>query len=134
MFFNFIKFFIYQYFNKNKNIELSNTFISILLFFIFLYFVQKYNPFGLEDIFCSLINYYELMSRGSCTTVTVPTFLSTEPSYHSLNVFGLYLFYKLFSSEYENNKKRNIIDVLFIINLLIIESELAKLFLLIFLI
>ena len=81
-----LSFFIYQYFNKNKNIELSNTFISILLFLFFFYFVQKYNPFGLENIFCSLINYYELMSRGSCTTVTVPTFLSTEPSYHSLNV------------------------------------------------
>lgn len=128
-----LSFLIYQYFSKNKNIELSNTFISILLFFIFLYFVQKYNFFGLNDVFCSLINYYELMSRGSCTSVTVPTFLSTEPSYHSLNVFGLYLFYKLFNPEYENNKKRNIIDVLFIINLLIIESELAKLFLLIFL-
>ena len=32
----FLSFFIYQYFNNNKNIELSNIFISILLFFIFL--------------------------------------------------------------------------------------------------
>lgn len=130
----FLSFLIYQYFMKNKNTELSNILIAILLFFIFLYFIQKYNPLGLKDKFCFFINYYELILRGSCTTINVPTFLSSEPSYHSLNVFGLYLFYKIFNSKYKNNIKSKIIDVLLIINLLVIESELAKFFLIIFLI
>lgn len=126
-----LAFIIYQYFNEKKNYEISNIFIFILFLFIVIYLIQKFNPLGYNDIICSFVNSYELILRGSCNTINVPTFLSTEPSYHSLNVFGLYIFYKLFIYKNKNNlNKRKVIDLLLIINLLIVESTLGKIFLL----
>ena len=130
----YLSFIIYQFLTNNDNYKISGVIFFIYIFFIFLFIIQKFNPLGLDVFICKIINNYQLIIRGSCGYVSSPTFLSPEPSYHSLNVIGLYIFYKLYSSRSDQiDKRKNIIDIMLIINLLIIESELAKFFLILFL-
>lgn len=131
-----LSFLIFQYLVKNNKNDISNIIIIILIIFLSLFFIQKANVLYLDDIFCYLINKYELIDRGHCYgRINAETFLSSEPSYHALNLFGIFILYKYYmaSNHITINKKKDLyIHILFLLNLIIIKSAIAKIFLFFF--
>lgn len=125
---------VFLYLIKNNRYDISKVIMLILLFFIVIFIIQKYNIFNLHTGICSIISKYQLIVRGSCDEIVrVPTFLSTEPSYHALSVFGLLILYKVYGNQntFSNNHQRKIY-ILFLFNILIISSTLAAVLLLCF--
>ena len=122
-----VAYLVFLYLIKNNKYDISNIIIFILLLFIIIFIIQKYNIFNFHNGICSVITKYQLIARGSCNEIIrTPTFLSTEPSYHSLSVFGLLILYKLYGNQntlFSKHKKK--IHVLFLFNILIISSTLA---------
>ena len=134
----FLSFLVFQYLNKNNNYDISNIIIIILIIFIIVFIIQRYDIFNLHTSSCKIILKYQLITRGSCDEIIrAETFLSTEPSYHAFSVFGLFILYKLYNErnlQKISNKKKVYINFLFLFNLIIIPSTLAKIFSLFFII